>query len=70
MSVPAERRPARTHWARTLLLVPFVAVMWVPWFNRVTPLFLGLPFFYWYQLAWILISGVLIAVVYLIEHRD
>jgi hypothetical protein len=29
----------------------------------------GVPFFYWYQLAWILIGAVLVLGVYLIETR-
>lgn len=70
MSNPADRRPSRWHWVRLLLLLPFVAVMWVSSFNRTAPDILGVPFFYWYQLAWILISGILIGVVYLIEHRN
>ncbi len=31
-----------------LLLVPFAAVAWVPFYNRATPELFGFPFFYWY----------------------
>jgi hypothetical protein len=48
-----------------LLLIPFIAVLWVPSYNRSEPSWLGLPFFYWYQLAWVLITAVLTAWVYL-----
>jgi hypothetical protein len=51
------------HWL-WLLLIPFVAVLWVPWYNSVEPQLGGFPFFYWYQLAWVLISAVLTAFVY------
>ncbi len=51
-------------WWYLLLLVQFVFLLWVPSYNRLEPSFIGLPFFYWYQLAWVIISGVLTAIVY------
>ncbi len=35
-----------------------------PLYNRVAPTLLGIPFFYWFQLAWVLVSAVFTAVVY------
>jgi hypothetical protein len=52
---------------RFLLLIPFAALTWVPSYNRLEPTLAGVPFFYWYQLAWILIGAALVAVVYLME---
>ena len=43
----------RWHWSRILLLIPFVAVLWVPFYNRAEPSLAGFPFFYWYQLLWV-----------------
>jgi hypothetical protein len=54
---------------RLLLLIPFAALIWVPSYNKVDPAFVGVPFFYWYQLAWILIGAALVVLVYLIETR-
>ena len=54
-----------TPW-HLLLLIPYVAVLWVPFYNAVEPTILGFPFFYAYQMAWIVISSALIAVVYLV----
>jgi hypothetical protein len=59
----------KRYWPRLLLLIPFFAVLWVPFYNRLEPAFSGLPFFYWYQLAWILIGALLVLMVYLIETR-
>jgi len=59
----------RWHWARLLLIIPFVAMLWVPFSNRTEPTLGGFPFFYWYQLLWILLSGLIIGLVYLLEHR-
>jgi hypothetical protein len=65
-----EHAPARpVPWARLLLLIPFAAMLWVPFYNRVDPTVWGLPFFYWYQLAWVVLGGVIIGIVYRIEHR-
>ena len=47
-----------------LLLIPFIATLWVPFYNSVDPEWQGIPFFYWYLFLWIIISSVLTAVVY------
>jgi hypothetical protein len=43
-----------------LLLVPFIGLLWVPFYNFYEPALFGFPFFDWYQLAWVPISSVLI----------
>jgi hypothetical protein len=43
--------------------------MWVPSYNRIEPALAGIPFFHWYQLAWILIGAAIVLTVYLIETR-
>lgn len=35
---------------RWLLLLPFIGLLWVPFYNFKEPQLLGFPFFYWYQL--------------------
>jgi hypothetical protein len=52
---------------RLLLLLPIAAMLWVPSYNKIDPELAGIPFFYWYQIAWILIGAVLVLIVYLIE---
>jgi membrane protein implicated in regulation of membrane protease activity len=52
-------------WWYLLLLVPFVAILWVPSYAAGSPAIAGVPFFYWYQFLWVLISAVLTAIVYL-----
>lgn len=47
-----------------LLLLPFIAMLWVGFYNRTEPRLWGIPFFYWYQLLWIPIGAVLIWPVY------
>lgn len=41
--------------------LPLVLGPWVSLYNRLTPRLGGIPFFYWSQLAWILLTGVLCA---------
>jgi Protein of unknown function (DUF3311) len=52
------------RWWYLLLLVPFIAILWVPSYVGTAPEIAGIPFFYWYQFLWILISAVLTAIVY------
>jgi hypothetical protein len=47
-----------------LLLLPFIGLLWVPFYNFQEPALFGFPFFYWYQLAWVPISSLLIWLVY------
>lgn len=64
----SEPAPRKVLWARLLLLIPFVAMLWVSSYDSVEPSVAGIPFFYWYQLAWVIISAVMIAVVYVVER--
>ena len=64
-----EHRPVRpVVWVRLLLLLPFIAVLWVSSYNSVEPMIAGIPFFYWYQLLWVLIGAAIAAIVYLVER--
>jgi len=51
------------HW-QWLLLLPFVALLWVPFYNDAEPSFGGFPFFYWYQFLWVPLTSLIILVVY------
>ena len=53
-----------------LLLTPVVALLWVPSYTRVTPRLFGFPFFYWYQMLWVLISTALTMTAYKLWQRD
>jgi len=69
MSVQDEHKPMRpVVWARLLLLLPFVGTLWVSSYDRVEPMLAGVPFFYWYQLLWVALSAMIIAIVYLVER--
>ncbi len=47
-----------------LLLVPFAATLFPPLYARGGPSLFGFPFFYWYQILWIIISAAIVWVVF------
>jgi Protein of unknown function (DUF3311) len=59
-----HRRFRLRHLWYLLLLIPFPAVLVPTIYTRETPKLAGIPFFYWYQLAWIIVGGILTAIVY------
>ena len=66
--VDHPRKRARFRAYHLLLLLPF-AVLLVPFYNRAEPTLAGVPFFYWYQMAWIAITVILILIVYWLDRR-
>jgi Protein of unknown function (DUF3311) len=59
----APRRSASRGWY-WLLLLPLVGTLIPPIYNATDPRFIGIPFFYWYQMLWIPISVTITALVY------
>jgi hypothetical protein len=51
-------------WWYLLFVVQFVVILWPPFYNSIEPRLWGIPFFYWFQLLWVLVSAVLTAIVY------
>jgi len=58
----------RIRWHYLLLLPPLV-LLWVPTYNRIEPSLAGIPFFYWYQMAWVVLTAGLTLIVYRIDRR-
>ncbi|MFD4606723.1 DUF3311 domain-containing protein [Streptomyces sp. NPDC058440] len=52
------------------LVAPFVALLWVGSYARKDPALAGIPFFYWYQMLWVLVSAVLTMTAYRLWQRD
>jgi hypothetical protein len=56
---------------RWLLVLPYIGLLWVPFYNRMEPELFGFPFFYWYQLAWVPLTAFLTWIVYRsVRHDD
>ncbi|GMA51680.1 hypothetical protein GCM10025857_30370 [Alicyclobacillus contaminans] len=53
-----------SKWWYVLLIVPFIATLYPPFYASVQPTLWGIPFFYWYQFLWVLISAALTVIVY------
>jgi uncharacterized RDD family membrane protein YckC len=58
------------NWVLLLLVPPFVAVLYPPFYAGVNPTLLGVPYFIWYQFVWTIITAVLTIVVYLVHGRS
>ena len=64
----ADEKNAARRWWYLLFVLQFVAVLWPPFFNKLEPTFIGLPFFYWYQLLWVILGAILTAIVYFVTE--
>ena len=60
----SRAKRGRWSWWYLLFVAQFGLVVWPSFYNKFEPTLLGMPFFYWYQLAAVLIGAVLTAVVY------
>ena len=66
MSSGRETRSRRGGWGWYLLLIiPFIGTLFPGMYNALTPTLGGMPVYYWYQLLWVVITGLLTIVVYL-----
>ena len=46
------------------LLLPYIGLLWMPFYAKAEPRLWGFPFFYWYQFLWVFITMFLINFVY------
>lgn len=70
---PAGGRPILSPLravAAVCIVAPFVAMLWIPSYNKMNPKLLGFPFFYWYQLLWVVITAVLMVIAVEVVKRD
>jgi len=62
----SETGKKRRGWSWWYLLfgIQFAVALWPPFYNKFEPTLFGIPFFYWFQLLWVLVSALLTAIVY------
>lgn len=68
-----QGRTGGTHkrrWLLPLIFLPFIPVLWVPFFNRLEPTLAGVPFYYWFQMLWIPLSAAITFAVYLATGKE
>ncbi|MFT3928738.1 MAG: DUF3311 domain-containing protein [Spongiibacteraceae bacterium] len=63
----SNKKPLNKTWY-WLLVIPYLAILWLPSYNRIEPRVFGIPFFYWYQLLWVVLSTLIIAIVLYAVH--
>ncbi len=63
MNVRKSAGSSGSAW-QLLLLLPFIALLWVPFYNDTAPSLGGFPFFYWYQFLWVPLTSFLIYLAY------
>ncbi|HEU0027228.1 MAG TPA: DUF3311 domain-containing protein [Ktedonobacterales bacterium] len=54
------------RWLYVLLIIPFIATLWIPFYGGTEPSLAGIPYFYWYQFLWVIITAIITAIVYFI----
>jgi len=60
----SQKKRGGWSWWYLLFVLQFAVMLWPPIYNRAEPSVMGVPFFYWFQLSWVLIGAVFTAVVY------
>jgi len=63
---PQPNRRSRWPW---LLVVAVVVPLLTPLYNHIQPRLFGLPFFYWSQMAFVVLAACVTATVYLATKR-
>jgi hypothetical protein len=63
-NVVRERR-GKQQWL-WFLLIPYIATLWPAFYASARPEFFGIPFFYWYQFLWVILSALLTGIIYLL----
>ncbi|MCW3016307.1 MAG: hypothetical protein JWO02_3399 [Solirubrobacterales bacterium] len=53
-----------------LLLVPMIGTLIPPIYNTRDPTLIGIPFFYWYLMAWVPVTVVCMAIVSRLMNED
>lgn len=64
-----RRRTAVSAWY-LLFLIPFAGTLIPPIYNTKDPTLIGIPFFYWYLMVWVLVTVVLMVIVNLLTEDD
>jgi hypothetical protein len=46
-----------------ILVLPFIGTLFPAFYNRAEPSMFGLPFFYWYQGLWVLLTPIVMGII-------
>lgn len=51
-----------------LLIIPFLTTLIPSFYAKMKPEIFGLPFFYWYLILWIILTGIIGGIVYFLSE--
>ncbi len=66
---PQQGRSGSRRW-NWLLLLPLALLIYPGLYTRLEPVWLGFPFFYWYQFAVVMLTAALTGLVYWMTRRQ
>jgi hypothetical protein len=66
---PMQQRSRASDLWLILLLIPFVALLYVPFYGHATPKLGPIPFFIWYQFLWVILGSIITGLVYVLRGR-
>ena len=58
----------KRHWLRIFFVLPFIAMLWVSSYNRLTPETVRFPVLLLVPAAWVVISAAIAGIIYRAEH--
>ncbi len=62
MNNTSKRRASR--WWYLLAIIPLIGTLFPSFYASTTPMLWGIPFFYWYQMMWVIISAIITWIMY------
>lgn len=63
-------RPAPYIAAGVLIAIAIVMPLCVPLYAHMNPTLGGIPFFYWYQMMWVILDAILVSISYFIVKKE
>jgi hypothetical protein len=64
---PGGASPAARTFVYALFAAIVIVTLWVPFYNRIEPAWLGIPFFYWFQVLWVAVTAVATVLAYALK---
>lgn len=61
----ARRAKAGYYW---LFLLPFIGTLFPAFYAKEKPVLFGMPYFYWYLIMWIILTGIIGGIVYMLSE--
>ena len=49
--IETHKKRGGWSWWYLLFVIQFAVALWPPFYNKLEPTLMGIPFFYWFQLA-------------------